>query len=61
MEKLGIIFLEETKCSKAELKVIGGKVWRGSEATVVDEKGEERGIGILWNPREVVVFEFTTT
>ena len=61
MEKLSIIFLQETKCYENELKTVGGKVWRGSEATVVDAKGEEGEIGILWNPIEVVVFEFTTT
>ena len=39
MEKPSIIFLQETKCSEVELKIIGVKVWRGSEAIVVDVKG----------------------
>ena len=47
MEKLGIIFLQEMKCSEDELKVIRGKVWWGSEAIVVDAKGHARGIEIF--------------
>ena len=39
MEKPGIILLQETKCSEDKFKVIGGKVWQGSEAIAVDEKG----------------------
>ena len=57
-EKLGIIFLQETKCSEDELKIIGEKVWRGSEAIVVDAKGVTREIRILWNPREVSLCDF---
>ena len=57
-EKLGIIFLQETKCSEDELKIIGEKVWRGNEAIVVDAKGMTREIRILWNPREVFLSDF---
>ena len=57
-EKPGIIFLQETKCSEDELKIIGEKVWRGSEAIVVDAKGMTREIRILWNPREVFLSDF---
>ena len=39
MEKPGIIFLQKTKFSEVELKIIGRKVWRGSEAIAVDAKG----------------------
>ena len=60
-EKLGIIFLQETKCSEDELKIIGEKVWRGCEAIVVDAKGVTREIGILWNSREVSLSEFMAT
>ena len=60
-KKPGIIFLQETKCSEDELKVIGEKVWRGSEAIVVDAKGVAGGIGILWNPREVALFDFVAS
>ena len=42
-EKLVIVFLQETKCSEAELKDVGKKVWHGSEAIAVDAKGETRG------------------
>ena len=61
LETTCIIFLQEIKCSKEELKIIGGNVWRGSEAIAVDAKGVARGIGILWNPREVSLFEFSAT
>ena len=61
LDNPGIIFLQETKCSEAELKIIGGKVWRGSEAIAVDAKGATGGIGILWNPRDVSLFEFYAT
>ena len=40
LDNTGIIFLQETKCSEEELKIIGGNVWRGSEAVEVDTKGE---------------------
>ena len=57
-EKLGIIFLQETKCSEDELKIIGEKLWQGSEAIVVDAKGVTGEIRILWNPREVSLSDF---
>ena len=53
MEKPGVIFLQETKCSKIELQSIGGKVWKGCEAIAVDANKVVGGIGILWNPKEV--------
>ena len=55
MGKPGIIFLQETKCSKFELKVIEGKGWCGSKAIAVDAKGAVGGIRILWNPREMAL------
>ena len=51
MEKLGIIFLQETKCSKFELKVIGEKFGHRSEAMDANAKGVVGEIGILWNPK----------
>ena len=53
------MFLQEIKFSEEELKSIGGKVWKGCEAIVVDAKREARGIKILWNPREVSLSEFS--
>ena len=50
MEKLGIIVLQETKCSKVEMEITRVKICQGSEAIVVDVKGPIDGIGILWNP-----------
>ena len=38
-EKNGIIFLQETKCSEYELRIIVGKFWRGCEIVVVDANG----------------------
>ena len=61
LEKLGVIFLQETKCSKIELKSIGGKVWKGCEAIAVDANKVVGGIGILWNPKEVSLFNFSAT
>ena len=47
LDNPGIMFLQETKCSEVELKIIGGNVWRGSEAIAVDAKGVVGGIRIL--------------
>ena len=47
MDNPSIMFLQETKCSEEEFKIIEGKVWRGSEVVVVDAKGAAGGIGIL--------------
>ena len=46
------------KFSEDELKVIVGKIWRGSEVMVFDAKGVIGGIGIMWNPREVALSNF---
>ena len=37
------------------------KVWKGCEAIVVDAKKAAGGIGILWNPREVSLFDFSAS
>ena len=44
-----------------ELKSIGGKVWKGCEAIAMDAKKAAGGIGILWNPREVSLPDFSAT
>ena len=50
-EKLGIIFLQETKCSEDEIKVIGEKILQGSELIVVDAKGVARGNQDIIEPK----------
>ena len=51
LEKPGVVFLQEKKCSKTDLKSIGGKAWKGSEIVAVDAIKAAEGIGILWNPK----------
>ena len=37
------------------------KVWKGCEAIAVDAKKVAGGIGILWNPREVSLSDFSAS
>ena len=60
-EKLGIIFLQETKCSGEYLASIDQKVWKGCESIAIDTRGAVGGLGILWNPRVVSLLGFLTT
>ena len=53
--------MQETKCSETDLKSIGGKVWKGCETVAVDAKKADGGIGILWNPKEVFLYNFSAT
>ena len=43
------------------LRSIGGKTWKGCEVVVVDVIKAVGGIGILWNPREVHLYNFVET
>ena len=61
LEKTRVIFLQETKCSETDLKSIGGKVRKGCETVAVDAKMTVGGIGMLWNPKEVFLYNFSTT
>ena len=56
-----MVFLQETKCSETDLKSIGGKAWKGSEIVAVDVIKVAGGIGILWNPKEVLLYNFSVT
>ena len=58
---LGIIFLQETKCSGEELAKTTQKVQKGCESIAIDAKGAARGMGILQNPRMVTLSRFLTT
>ena len=60
-EKLGIIFLQETKCSGEDLASIAQKAWKGCELIAIDARGVVGGLGILWNPRVVSLSGFLTT
>ena len=60
-EKLGIIFLQETKCSGEDLANIAQKVWKGCESIAIDAKGAVGGLGILWNPHVVTLSGFLDT
>ena len=57
----GIIFLQETKCSREELAKITQKIWKGCESTTIDARGAAGGLGILWNPSIVTLSGFLTT
>ena len=61
MEKPGVVFLQETKCLESDLRSIGGKTWKGCEVVAVDAIKVVGGIGILWNPREVHLYNFLET
>ena len=60
-EKLGIIFLQETKCSGEELANTAQKVWKGCESIAIDAKGVAGGPIILWNPYMVTLSSFLAT
>ena len=49
-DKLGIVFLQETKRSGEELSSIAWKVWKGCESVALDARGVAGGLGNLWNP-----------
>ena len=61
MEKPGVVFLQETKCSEIYLKSIGGKAWKGCEIVAVDAIKADGCIGILWNLKEVFLYNFSKT
>ena len=56
-----MVFLQETKCTELDLRSIGEKTWKGCEVVLVDAIKEAGGIGILWNPREVHIYNFVAT
>ena len=61
LENPGVIFLQETKCLETKLKSIGGKVWKECKTVAVDAKKVAGGIGFLWNPKEVFLYNFSRT
>ena len=60
-DKSGIISLQETKCSREELESIAQKVWKGCESVAINARGGAGGLGILWNPRVVLLSGFLAT
>lgn len=58
MEKLAIVFIQETKCSSEDLEAFSKCFWKGANTMVLDVKGAARGIGILWNPNKVILSNF---
>ena len=56
-----MVFLQETKCSESDLRTIGGKASKGCEVVVVGAIKTVGGIGILWNPREVHLYNVAAT
>ena len=61
MENLGILFLQETKCSSEELESIGMRFWKGARIVETDATGAAGGIGLLWNPNVVSITNINTT
>ena len=61
LEKLGVVFLQETKFSETDLKSIGGKAWKGCEIVAVDAIKAIGGIGILWNPKELLLYKLSAS
>ena len=52
-----LVFLQETKCSASQLQKISKRMWKGSEG--IDERGHAGGLGIFWDPHNVILSSFT--
>lgn len=61
IEKLTIVFLQETKCSGEELRNYDKFFWKGVEMVALDANGVVGGIGILWNPNLVSLSNFVAS
>ena len=61
MEKLTILFLQETKCSSEDLGNFGKRFWKGVEVMALDASGAASGIGLLWNPKLVSMTNFVAS
>ena len=44
-----------------ELAIIAKKLWKGCALVAVDDREEAGGLGILWNPRVVLLSGFLAT
>lgn len=53
MERPTILFVQETKCSSEELKILGRRFWKGARVVEIDVAGAVGGLGMLWNPNMV--------
>jgi len=60
-EKSTVMMLQEIKCSKEKLKIMGSKIWRGSDVIALDVDRSAGGLAILWNPQEVCLSNFVAT
>lgn len=58
MEKLAILFLQETKCSSEDLGNFGKRFWKAAKVMALDVTGATGGLGILWNPTLVSISNF---
>ena len=58
VEKLTIVFLQETKRGSVDLETFSKRLWKGATSVALDTKGVAGGIGILWNPNQVSLSNF---
>ena len=61
MEKLAILFLQETKYSSEDLGDYRKRFWKGAEVMGLDVVGATGGLGILWNPNLVSLSNFVAS
>jgi len=61
LEKPAIVFLQETKSTKASLERILNKAWHGSRSVSVDAVGASGGLAIVWNPQILTLQDFHAT
>jgi exonuclease III len=61
IEKLAIVFLQETKCNMEELRNYDKFFWKGSEMVALDANGVAGGLGILQNQNLVSLSNFVAS
>lgn len=61
MEKPTILFLQETKCSSEDLVNFGKRFGKEAKIMALDANGVVGGLGILWNPNLVSIYNFVAS
>ena len=61
VEKLAIVFLQETKCSGEDLKNYSKFFRKGAETMALDANGAVGGIRILWDPNLISLSNFVAS
>ena len=61
IEKLAIVFLQETKCNSEEMDKISKGAWKGAMVAARDAEGVARAFSLLWNPNLVSISNLCNT